>query len=65
MRPLIMVIAKSDSVLNKFGQESLREAVNTKDFLEQTGEYTEVSIFQLLSTDGLMTEWVKLKEIEC
>jgi len=65
MNPRILVVARSRSALNKFEQTSMQRAFNTKDFLEQTGDYDEVSIFQLSSTDGPMREWVKLNELEC
>jgi hypothetical protein len=65
MNPLILVVARSSSALNKFEQSSLQRAFNIKDFLEETGEYDEVSIFQLCSTDGPLREWVKLNELEC
>jgi hypothetical protein len=64
MSPRILVVARSKSVLNKFEQSSLQSAFNIKDFLEQTDDYDEVSIFQLASSEGPMTEWVKLAELE-
>jgi hypothetical protein len=65
MNPLILVVARSSSALNKFEQRSLQSAFNIKDFLEETGEYDEVSIFQLRSSQGPLREWVKLDELEC
>jgi hypothetical protein len=65
MAPQILVVARSSSAFNKFDQSSLQRAYNMKDFLEQTGEYEEVSIFQLQSSAGPMKEWVKLGELEC
>jgi hypothetical protein len=64
MKPVLLVVARGSSALNKFEQRSLQEAMNTRDFLEQTGEFEEVSIFQLLSTQGPMKEWVKLGDLE-
>lgn len=64
MNPRTLVVARSKSALNKFEQSSLQSAFNTKDFLEETGEYDEVSIFQLCSSQGPMREWVKLNEPE-
>jgi hypothetical protein len=63
MNPHILVVAKGKSVVNKFEQGSLLQAFNTKDFLQETGDYEEVSIFQLGSAGA--TEWVKLQEVEC
>lgn len=65
MRPSLLVVARASSALNKFAPTSLQEAFNLRDFLEQTGEFEEVSIFQLLSETGPMKEWVKLGELEC
>jgi hypothetical protein len=64
MKPQILVVARSKSALNKFEQDSLQSAFNTKDFLEETGEYEDVSIFQLRSSAGPMHEWVKLEPLE-
>jgi hypothetical protein len=65
VNPRILVMAKNATALDKFEQASLQCAYNIKDFLEQTGQYEEVSIFQLHSTDGPLKEWVKLNELEC
>ena len=64
MNPRILVVGRSGSTLNKFEQTSLQSAFNIKDFLEQTGDYEEVSIFQHSSGEGPVREWVKLGEIE-
>ena len=64
MNPRTLVVARSKSALNKFEQSSLQSAFNTKDFLEETGEYDEVSIFQLCSSQGPVREWVELNEPE-
>jgi hypothetical protein len=65
MSQSLLVVAKSSSKLNKFAHSSLLSAINIRDFLEQTGEYDEVTIFQLRSVEGSMKEWVTLSEIEC
>jgi hypothetical protein len=64
MKPGLLVVARGGAALNIFEQSSLQEAINTRDFLEQTGDYDEVSIFQLLPADGRMKDWVKLSEPE-
>ena len=61
----LLVLAKSRSSSSKFEQDSLVGAVNLKDFLEQTGEFDEITIFQLKSTEGPTKEWVSLSQIEC
>jgi hypothetical protein len=64
MYPRILVVARGKAAFNKFEQSSLQRALNLKDFLEETGEYEEVSIFQLSSIQGPLKEWVKLDELE-
>jgi hypothetical protein len=61
----ILVVARGGSVLNRFEQASLVQALNIKDFLLETGDYEEVSIFQHSPTLGPEKEWVKLQEVEC
>ena len=65
MKPRLLVVARHGSALYKFQAHSILEAVNTKDFLEETGEYEEVSIFQQSVSEGPVSEWVKLAELEC
>jgi hypothetical protein len=64
MNPRILVVGRTGSTLNKFEQSSLQSAFNIKDFLEETGDYEEVSIFQDSSSDGPIRQWVKLGEVE-
>jgi len=60
----LLVVAKSTSKLNKFAQTSLLGALNIRDFLEQTGEYDDVAIFQLRGAEGPLREWVVVSETE-
>jgi hypothetical protein len=60
----LLIVAKGASKLNKFEKGSLQEAANLRDFLEQTGEFDQVEIFQLRGAEGPMKEWVSLVEIE-
>jgi hypothetical protein len=64
MRPSILVVARNGELVNRFGQGSMLEALNIKDFLEDTGDYQEVAVFQLLPTTGHSKEWVKLSWAE-
>ena len=64
MSQSLLVVAKGSSKLNRFEQNSFQGAINIRDFLEQTGEYDEVTIFQLRSTEGMMKEWVAINEID-
>lgn len=61
----ILVVAKNSSVVNKFEQRSLQCALNLKDFLEQTGDYKQVSIFQRVGAFGPMGEWVEIAGVDC
>jgi hypothetical protein len=61
----ILVVARGGSVVNKFEQHSLQGALNLKDFLEQTGEYKEVLMFQRVGAFGPMGEWVEIEGVEC
>jgi hypothetical protein len=60
----LLIVAKGASKLNKFEKGSLQEAVNLRDFLEQTEEFDEVRIFQLRAVEGPRKEWVSLVETE-
>jgi hypothetical protein len=64
MSQSLLVVAKGSSKLNRFEQNSFQGAVNIRDFLEQTGEYDEVTIFQLRSAEGMLKEWVAINEID-
>ncbi|MGD0638452.1 MAG: hypothetical protein ABSA72_10485 [Nitrososphaerales archaeon] len=61
----LLVVARNTSNLSRIPQGSLLCALNIRDFLEQTGEFDTVTIFQLRSVDGAMKEWVALSETEC
>jgi hypothetical protein len=62
MRSLVVVATTSEGAVNKFGQDSLTEARNLKDFLEQTGEYRTVALFELEKSMGPFRQWVELEE---
>jgi hypothetical protein len=62
MRSLAVVATTSEGVVNKFMQASLTEARNLKDFLEQTGEYRNVALYELEKSIGPMTQWAELEE---
>lgn len=61
----ILVVAKGDTVVNKFEQTSIQAALNLKDFLEETGDYKQVLIFQRAGSVGPTGEWVEMPGIEC
>jgi len=63
MRRLVVVAKRNDSSVNKFPAESLREARNLRDFLEETRDYSTVSIYELEQTMGPMQQWTELPEI--
>ena len=60
----LLVVAKGHSKVSNFEQSSLLGAINIRDFLEQTGEFEEVAIFQLRPNEGATKEWVSLVENE-
>ena len=62
MRSLIVVATTSGGAVNRFPQASLVEARNLKDFLEQTGEYASVAIFELEKSVGPLRQWGELQE---
>jgi hypothetical protein len=62
MRSLVVVATTSDRAVNRFPQASLIEARNLKDFLEQTGEYGSVAIFELEKSLGPLRQWAELEE---
>jgi hypothetical protein len=62
MRSLAVVATTLNGNIDRFAQGSLREARNLKDFLEQTGEFKTVTIYESEKTVGPLTEWVELKE---
>jgi hypothetical protein len=62
MRQLVVVATTSERVVNRFPQASLTEARNLKDFLEQTGEYRAVAIYELEKSIGPLRQWAELEE---
>lgn len=61
----ILVVARNGTTINKFAQSSLQGAFNIRDFLEETGEYNDVSIFQRVGVFGPLGEWVQIEDVEC
>jgi hypothetical protein len=62
MRSLVVVATASGQAFNRFPKTSLTEALNLKDFLEQTGEYGTVAIYELVRSLGPLQQWVELEE---
>jgi hypothetical protein len=62
MRSLVVVATTSCHAVNRFPKASLVEARNLKDFLEQTGEYESVAIFELEKSIGPLRQWGELEE---
>ena len=62
MRSLVVVATTSSGMVNRFPQASLIEARNLKDFLEQTGQYGSVAIFELEKSIGPLRQWAELVE---
>lgn len=62
MRSLVVVATTHHESVNRFPQPSLLEAKNLKAFLEQTGEYERVSIYELEESPGPIQKWAELEE---
>jgi len=62
MRSLVVVATTPGHAVNRFPQASLAEARNLKDFLEQTGEYASVVVFELEKSLGPLRQWGELEE---
>ena len=62
MRSLVVVAITHLHSANRFHQSSLLEAKNLQDFLEQTGQYEKVSIFELEASQGPIKQWGELEE---
>jgi hypothetical protein len=62
MRSLVVVATAPDRAVNRFHQASLAEARNLRDFLEQTGDYRSVAIFELETSIGPLRQWTELEE---
>jgi hypothetical protein len=62
MRRLVVVAATRAGSVNRFPEDSLTEARNLKDFLEQTSEYSSVTIYELEKTLGPLQQWAELEE---
>ena len=62
MRRLVVVATTRAASVNRFPKESLIEARNLKDFLEQTGEYSTVTIYELEKALGPLQQWAELEE---
>ena len=62
MRSLVVVATTSQRGVNRFPQGTLIQARNLKDFLEQTGDYATVAIFELEKSVGPLRQWAELDE---
>jgi hypothetical protein len=62
MRHLAVVATTRGAQVNRFSKDSLLEARNLRDFLEQTGEYSKVTIYELEKTLGPLQQWAELEK---
>ncbi len=62
MRTLVVVATAAGAAVNRFRKDSLTGARNLKDFLEQTGDYSAVTIYELEKTVGPLQQWAELQE---
>lgn len=61
MRNLVVVATTNAGNVNRFPKSSVLEALNLKDFLEQTGEYSKVGVYELEKELGPMKQWAELE----
>lgn len=59
----LLLIGVTDRTINRLMLGSLREAQNLKDFLEETGDYRRVSIYQVRRGEGSMNELDELEQV--
>jgi hypothetical protein len=62
MRQLAVVATTRGAQVNRFSKDSLLQARNLRDFLEQTGEYSKVTIYELEKTLGPLQQWAELEK---
>jgi len=62
MAPLL-IIGVTEQTMNRFMLGSLREAQNLKDFLEETGEYKRVGVYQVRKGEGTLSELRELEQV--
>jgi hypothetical protein len=62
MRSVAVVATTFRGTLNKFDQSSLMEARNLKDFLEQTGDYSTVALYEQERSSGPFRKWAQLQD---
>jgi hypothetical protein len=62
MRSVTVVATTARGTINKFEQPSLMEARNLKDFLEQTGDYATVGLYELEISYGPFRKWAELRD---
>ncbi len=62
MRRLLVVATTRGGSVNRFTKDSLAGARNLKDFLEQTSEYSAVSVYELEKTVGPLQQWSELED---
>jgi len=62
MRSLVVVATTRGGAVNRFEKRSLIEARNLKDFLDLTGEYETISLYELDRSVGPMRQWSELDE---
>ncbi len=62
MRSLMVVATTTEWAVNRFPQSSLGDARNLKDFLDETGEYRSVAIYELQGSMGPLKQWAELEE---
>lgn len=62
MSSLVVVATTSKGAVNRFSQPSLTAAMNIKDFLQQTGDYSTVAIYDLPRSGEPLKQWSALDD---
>jgi len=58
-----LLMAISPRAINRFPVESLREAQNLEDFLEQVGGYREIEVYEVRRAGESFSDLCKLEQV--
>jgi len=56
----LLVLGVTEFVINKFRVDSMTEARNLKEFLDETGDYSWVEIYLVPNPEGLVSKLTKI-----
>ena len=61
MKPAYLIVAKNGDLVNRFEMDSMLRALNIRDYLEDLGDYQQVSIYQLALSYDSDKRWVPVE----